>query len=96
VVGELRPNSDLSHRAELGISVSSDYRGMGVRTALLEEALKRCRGKFEIIELTVLTTNDVARKLYAKFGFKSFGTRPRSIKRGGAYFDEELMRLDLD
>jgi len=95
VSGE-RPGSDVSHRAQLGVSVSRDYRGRGVGTALLEETLRKCRGKFEIIELSVLTTNHVARKLYAKFGFKNYGTRPRSIKRGDAYIDEELLRLDLE
>jgi RimJ/RimL family protein N-acetyltransferase len=92
---ELRLGSDVSHRAELGISVSREHRGMGVGTALLQETLERCKGKFEIIELSLITTNQVARRLYEKFGFKSFGIRPRSIKRGDAYFDEELMRLDL-
>lgn len=92
---ELRPGSDVSHRAELGISVSREHRGIGVGTALLQETLERCKGKFEIIELSLLTTNQVARRLYEKFGFKSFGTRPRSVKRGDTYFDEELMRLDL-
>lgn len=64
-------------------------------TALLEQTLQQCKGKFEIIELCVLTTNQAAKKLYEKLGFKTFGTRPKSIKRGDKYFDESLMRLEL-
>ena len=48
-----------------------------------------------IVELGVITTNDAAKKLYRKFGFKAFGIIPRSLKRGDRYFDLELMRLDL-
>ena len=62
---------------------------------LLSETLKRCKGKFEIIELSVFTTNEVAKKLYRKFGFTTFGTRLRSIKRDETYIDEELMYLKL-
>ena len=90
-----QPGSDASHRGGLGISVSKDHRGKGVGTALMQETLQRCKGKFEIIELSVFTTNQVARKLYEKFGFKTFGVRPRSNKRGDMYFEQQLMRLDL-
>jgi len=86
---------DLAHRAELGISVKTEYRGRGIATSLLNEALEKCREKFEIIELSVFSTNTVAKRLYEKAGFKIFGSRPKSIKRGERYFDEELMRLAL-
>lgn len=94
-VARQRPGSDVSHRGVLGISVSKDHRGKGVGTALMSEMLQRCKGKFEIVELTVLTANDAARKLYGKFGFKVSGAVPRSRKRGDRYFDEQFMRLDL-
>ena len=94
-VGRLQPGSDLSHRGGLGISVSKDHRGRGVGTALMRETLRRCKGKFEIIELTVLTTNEAAKKLYSKFGFKAIGVLPHSLKRGDRYLDEELMRLEI-
>ena len=81
-VSRLMPNHDVSHRASLGIHVRKEKRGKGVGDMLLSETLKRCNGKFEIIELSVFTTNEVAKKLYRKFGFRTFGTRPRSIKRG--------------
>ena len=86
---------DLAHRAELGISVRKEHRGKGIGTALISEALRKSRGKFEIIELSVYSTNDVAKKLYEKAGFKVFGLRPRTAKRGELYLDEYLMSLFL-
>jgi ribosomal protein S18 acetylase RimI-like enzyme len=89
------PDSDVSHRGFLGISVSKGQRRKGVGRALMRGTLRRCNGRFEVIELGVLTTNTPAKKLYAKFGFKRFGLRPHSFKRGDRYFDEELMRSEL-
>jgi RimJ/RimL family protein N-acetyltransferase len=86
---------EVSHRADLGISVRKEYRGKGVGTALLSETLKNCKDKFEIIELEVFSTNNVAKRFYEKGGFKIFGLRPRSIKRGDIYIDEYLMSLNL-
>jgi RimJ/RimL family protein N-acetyltransferase len=94
-VSELRPDSDVSHRGQLGISVNKDYRGKGAGTSLLKETLQKCKGKFEIVELCVLSSNQSAKKLYEKFGFKTFGIRPKSIKRGDSYFDEDMMRLEI-
>lgn len=94
-VSGLIPGSDVSHRADLGISVSKDHRGKGVGTALMQETLRRCKGKFELIELSVLTTNQVAKRPYERFGFETFGVRRHSVKRGDRYFDEELMLLEI-
>ncbi len=94
-VSRYQPGSDVSHRAGLGIWVSKEHRGKGVGRALIQEMLQRCKGRFEIIELSVVTTNIPAKKLYGRFGFKAFGLRPRSIKRGDRYFDLELMQLNL-
>lgn len=94
-VSRNHPGSDTSHRAGLGIHVNKDHRRKGVGTALMRETLQRCKGRFEIIELDVLTANIAAKELYEKFGFKKYGVRPRSLKRGDRYFDEELMRLEM-
>jgi len=94
-VSRYQPGSDVSHRAGLGLHVNKDQRGKGVGTALIRETLQRCRGRYEVVELTVLTANTAAKRLYGKFGFKTYGARPRSLKRGDKYFDEELMRLEI-
>ena len=90
-----RWGSETSHRGHLGIAIDSDYRGKEVGSALLDSTLDKCRGKLEIVELSVFSVNKQARKLHERFGFKTSGTRPASVKRGNRYFDEDLMQLKL-
>src|SRR5208283_4525081 len=94
-VGRRRPKSPVSHRGGLELSVKKGHRGKGVGGMLLKEMIQRCKGRFEVIELEVLVANQRARHLYERFGFKSHGLRPNSVKRDGKYFDEELMYLKL-
>lgn len=90
-----RPRSELSHVGVLGILINSAYRGRGLGKLLMKEAIRRCRGKFEIIELSVFANNDVARRLYAGLGFQTVGRIPRGLKRGSQFIDEEIMVLPL-
>jgi RimJ/RimL family protein N-acetyltransferase len=94
-VASLLKDHEVSHRGELGISLKKEFRGRGIGRALLRRTLEACTGKFEIIELWVFSTNAVAKSLYAEFGFKSSGRRPRAVKRRGKYIDEEYMYLVL-
>jgi ribosomal protein S18 acetylase RimI-like enzyme len=89
------PKSPADHRGEFGICVKKELRGQGIGEALMRAILERCRGRFEVVELGVFTNNQRAKKLYEKFGFKKYGTREYSIKRGGGYFAEDLMYLKL-
>ena len=89
------PNSELSHVGVLSLRVGKEFRGKGVGTLLMRETLKKCKGRFEIIELNFLAINNVARKLYKKFGFKKWGTGPNFVKRGRKYIDMEYMYLRL-
>lgn len=89
------PGSAVDHRGELGIGVRKEFRGQGIGAALMKSALEGCKGKFEIIELDVLTTNQRAIKLYKSFGFKKCGTLPSALKRAGRYFDDDFMYLKL-
>ncbi|MGA2664165.1 MAG: GNAT family N-acetyltransferase [Nitrososphaerales archaeon] len=95
MVTKVSPGSVMAHRGELSIALRSEHRGRGVGTALLGQALHRCRGRFESVELAVLSNNLAARRLYERFGFKPFGVRARAVKRGERYFDEDLMALAL-
>jgi RimJ/RimL family protein N-acetyltransferase len=87
--------SETGHVGELGIVVHRDHRGTGAGTALLKHALEQCRGKFEVVRLSVFSVNVRARRLYERFGFVPIGTIPRAIRRNGQYFDEDFMVLDL-
>ena len=94
-VRRARPGSPIDHRGVLGICVRKEFRGRGVGTALMREVLGKCRGKFEIVELSVLASNPRAFELYKRFGFKEIGVLPEAVKRSGVYIDERLMYLKL-
>jgi len=89
-------DSEQGHAAELGILVRRDMRGRGVGTALLEEALRESRAKFEVVFLSVFEFNARAQRLYERFGFTVCGRLPRAVKRGGRYFDLIRMVRFLD
>jgi ribosomal protein S18 acetylase RimI-like enzyme len=61
----------------------------------MRKTIEACRGKFEVIVLSVFSNNYHAKTLYEKLGFKMYGQLPRGIKRGDQYIDEELMYLSL-
>lgn len=85
------PRSEVSHVGELGILVRRGERGTGVGTALINYALEKCRGVFEVVELSVFSTNEGAKRLYRRLGFEPCGRIPRAIRRGSSYIDSELM-----
>jgi RimJ/RimL family protein N-acetyltransferase len=89
------PKTPVDHWGELGIWVGKEFRGRGIGEVLLKGALERCRGKFEVIDLTVLSGNQRAIRLYEKCGFVKYGVRRGAVKRDGRYFDEDLMDLKL-
>jgi ribosomal protein S18 acetylase RimI-like enzyme len=79
------------HLGELAIAVHPEWRGKGVGDALMSDALRRCRGVFEIVELKVVAVNEHALHLYRKHGFEVHGRQPRAFKRGDRYLDDVLM-----
>lgn len=95
-VSRLAPKTPVDHRGELGICVKKEFRGRGVGESLIKGIIEKSRGKFEVIELTVLSDNRKAIRLYEKFGFKKYGDRPGALKRAGRYFDDVLMDLKLE
>jgi ribosomal protein S18 acetylase RimI-like enzyme len=80
-----------AHLGSLGIAVRPEARRQGIGSALLGHALERSRGRFEIVQLSVLDVNETARRLYERHGFQTCGRVPRAFKRDGRYFDELLM-----
>jgi ribosomal protein S18 acetylase RimI-like enzyme len=97
VIGRQGANasSEMAHVGVLGILVDSAFRGKGVGSALLRHALEACRGKFEVVRLSVFSVNQDAQRLYRRFGFETSGHAPRAVRRGTGYFDEEEMVLLL-
>ena len=97
VIGRVGPTADSeqAHQGVLGILVHRDHRGQGVGRAMLARALNEARGKFEVVQLGVLTVNSRARRLYEEFGFRTVGHMPKFMRRAGRYYDDETMVLDL-
>jgi ribosomal protein S18 acetylase RimI-like enzyme len=91
----VEPGSELSHVGELGMFVTSGYRGRGIGGKLLDSVIKQSKGKFEMLRLGVLATNKVAKHLYKSRGFRRFGTEPRAVKRGARYINMEHYYLHL-
>ncbi|WP_130736506.1 GNAT family N-acetyltransferase [Flavobacterium sp. J27] len=77
--------------------VSKDYRGQGIAKLLIASLVDRVKqiSDIESINLTVITHNDTAKKLYEKFGFVTFGSETNAIKWKGNYFTEDQMALKL-
>ena len=74
-----------------GMYVRIAARGTGLASALVDAVVERARGRIMLIELSVVTTNEPARRLYERHGFDIFGVDPCALKHGDRYFDEYQM-----
>ena len=74
-----------------GMYVRPAARGTGLSRRLVEAVLDHARGRVELIQLTVVADNTVARRLYASLGFEPYGVEVKSLKVEGRYLDEVLM-----
>ncbi|HSH95958.1 MAG TPA: GNAT family N-acetyltransferase [Roseimicrobium sp.] len=86
------------HRAFLaGMYVDPKSRGKGFGKALLQAALGRARSDSELkhLNLTVVTGQQTAIRLYESAGFCVYATDREAFSRNGQYYDEHLMRLEL-
>ena len=81
----------------LGVYVAPEGRGKGLGKSLMIELIgkaKNCVG-LEQINLTVVSENSSAKKLYKSLGFKAYGVERNALKFNGQYFDEDLMVLNI-
>lgn len=86
------------HVGILGISVAKDFRGEGLGNLLMQLILKEARKEIpelKIVTLEVYSTNDIAQKMYEKFGFERYGLLPEGITRGGKFEDAILMYKNI-
>jgi ribosomal protein S18 acetylase RimI-like enzyme len=79
-----------------GMYVREAARATGLASALVDAVVERARGRVILIELSVVTTNDAARRLYKRHGFEIYGVDPCALKHSDRYFDEYLMVRLLD
>ncbi|TLS50747.1 GNAT family N-acetyltransferase [Paenibacillus antri] len=81
-----------------GMYVSPESRGRGAGKAIMTELLRMAK-KLEGVEqinLTVVSDNVPAKRLYESLGFKRFGVERNALKYGGRYFDEDWMAYRLE
>ncbi len=86
------------HRACLGIALHPDIRGHGVGTKLMMNLIETAKSfnGIKIIELDVMTRNQVALRLYRKLGFKEAGLFPKAfVLPSGEVSDNLKMYLEV-
>lgn len=82
----------IKHRAHIVIGILRDYRGKKLGVELFQEMEKwALEINITRLELTVMTHNEGAIKLYKKMGFKIEGIKEKSLKVNEKYVDEYYM-----
>lgn len=92
-------NIKTAHKGNVfGMYLVPGVRGQGIGKSLISELIKKaskCEG-LEQINLSVVSDNHHAQKLYKSVGFEVYGTERRALKFNGQYYDEDLMVLTLN
>jgi RimJ/RimL family protein N-acetyltransferase len=85
-----------AHKAALwGMYVRPDVRRAGIGRRLVEAVVDLAGQHVELLQLTVVSSNASARRLYAKLGFVEYGIEKNALKQDGRYWDEVLMAKPL-
>ena len=97
-VGELGLHLARYGVADLGMAVAAGWRGRGIGSALLAEAIDRARkAGAHKVALQVWPHNSAAIALYERFGFQREGYLTRHYRRrSGELWDAVIMGLRLD
>lgn len=82
----------IEHKARISMGVLNQEQGFGIGQALLDACKKWCRDhQMTRIELTVVTENSSAIRLYKRAGFKVEGEMRHTLKIDNHYFNEYMM-----
>lgn len=79
-----------------GMYVREGARGSGLASALVDAVIERARGRVILVELSVVTTNERALRLYRRHGFEIYGVDPCALKQGDRYLDEYQLTRFLE
>jgi ribosomal protein S18 acetylase RimI-like enzyme len=85
-----------SHKGLLrAMYVRPAARRSGAGRQLVQAIIEHARQKVEQLQLTVVSDNVPAIRLYHSLGFRQYGLEKNALKHNGTYSDEILMSLDL-
>jgi ribosomal protein S18 acetylase RimI-like enzyme len=85
-----------SHKGLLrAMYVRPAARRSGAGRQLVQAIIELARQKVEQVQLSVVSTNQPAIRLYQTLGFRQYGLEKNALKHNGTYSDEILMSLDL-
>jgi RimJ/RimL family protein N-acetyltransferase len=86
------PGYRMRHTCEMGISVASQVRGLGIGKAMTHYVIERARHiGITKIKLQVYTTNEPAFKLYETTGFEVVGRLKNEVRLNNGDFDDIYM-----
>ena len=92
-----RENLKQAHKGLLWtMYVRAAARNTGLGKILVAAVLDHARGRVEMVQLTVVSENESAHRLYRAMGFVEYGHEKRALKHDGRYYDEILMVNFLD
>jgi RimJ/RimL family protein N-acetyltransferase len=92
----IRQGRKEAHKGVLwGMYVRPRARKAGIGRRLAEAVIDHARQHVDLIQLTVVSGNEPARRLYDSLGFIEYGIEKNSLKQDGRYWDEVLMAKSL-
>jgi len=68
----------------------------GVGRSLVDTVIAHAAKRVEKLQLSVMSKNEAALRLYKAAGFVEYGREVKALKQNGRYFDEVLMELFVD
>lgn len=82
----------IQHQGEFGMSLHSDYHGLGIGYMMLESLIEwgKSHPTIELLRLRVHAQNIVAQNLYKKAQFVIEGCEIKAIKHGPNHYDDVL------
>jgi len=84
----------MRHKALMGaVYVRPALRGTGAADALVGAIVAHARQHCAVLRAVVAPTNETARRLYFRHGFKTYGIEPRGQRLDGVDYDEELIAI---
>lgn len=92
-------NPKIVHKGNIyAMYVSPEFREKGIGKSLIQELVIRAKqyDGLEQINLTVITNNIAAKRLYETIGFVTYGIERNALKTECQYWDEDLMVLRLN